>query len=1233
MSALHVSAPHGVLNSSTITSSPTFGQSPSPAHRRSSVQSPRRVENTPARQDIMDHEPTSPPNGAEFSAPHSEDGTNSVQEGEGHDEMQVDENDIPGIPVSLPTLPPMSQLLSGFDVETREADLPIPNFGTLPPIQALENQAQDNHDVQGWDTDLPIPSLPQASGSTPNPLPDTTQPLFASNPPPPTTGSLQPPPPPVMDEEEDDFDAQASFLRHFQEDPSEIPAEQLEEMTRQERSGGRNLQLSGLQDDHWIKQVETSIDDPAFVPKEQGKYTWHLDQFHGTKENPCRERIVRSPEFTIGGYKWNIKLFPHGCEGTDYVSIYLECGGKVVSEEESWTAGPWDVAAQIGCVMYNPNEPRTHHFERASHHFETSNPDWGWVRFYGPWQELHLRRFLEYRPMLQNDKISITAYIRVWDDPTKLLWSPKLKNGQWDSFKQTGFRGLVADSTAFTAYTSALSLLFHCSDFNKMIAAAPWDDPVRQPQRKRSPLIQELKRTLYHWHNPEMKTGPESISGVQWLVSWYGYKFDGSTDIIQIWTALSHIIALEQSNIQQPGSEDSSSSTDGGIVLVRDRPSLMNCAPNPDVKEYKSVQEIFNQPTDNNNNTNTNTKAWKNLFRSTTATDDNVPGVIAIELKRSKFDTKKRKWGKLTHHIKIDQKIVVNSTSYYLRGAVIHRGELGSGDFYSVVRPQDSANWLKYRNAHVSYLTNKQAVDIHEGKGEGKISTDSIAYVLMYSREDDSTLVPTRETLKEQGIVASLERTSLELRPDETIPIIIHDSKDITSHQGLGFVDPWTTKDPNMIVMNMRASAILGDVQGELLDRLKATNRAERKEQIRLWPITTSRDAPRFVLELDADERWPDTLLLEFVAQNGGAHLWLHVIPLDMLELDNESKPEPMETSTSNLQVTQPMTTSNETTDVIMTNTEDEASEGSSERNGEDEDEDEDNGSSESNHSDWALGDCSYVILKTWNPQLLRLSCQGAYFVPELKDNILDFVRKTLKVPSSQKLKVYQETGSVLEAELSYSAEFHKLNSQAVVLVVSPELPDKVQEQRRKAGEPVTASDWYKIMQDRRDPAYKHPSVIKDFFGGPYILYSTTPTQPRRKSIVVDTKGDAFAGDLDLNWVKNGTGTMVYANGNRYDGEWRDDLTEGRGTMIYHPSGNKYEGGWLAGRRHGKGVMHYEQSEDQLRTCKICYEEEMNTVLVKCGHIVACHICAKELRDCPVCRRTVQDIVRMWPTV
>ena len=40
---------------------------------------------------------------------------------------------------------------------------------------------------------------------------------------------------------------------------------------------------------------------------------------------------------------------------------------------------------------------------------------------------------------------------------------------------------------------------------------------------------------------------------------------------------------------------------------------------------------------------------------------------------------------------------------------------------------------------------------------------------------------------------------------------------------------------------------------------------------------------------------------------------------------------------------------------------------------------------------------------------------------------------------------------------------------------------------------------------------------------------------------------------------KQGYGIYHYANGNIYQGHWKDDLKNGIGTMIY-PSGSKYEG-------------------------------------------------------------------------
>ena len=42
-------------------------------------------------------------------------------------------------------------------------------------------------------------------------------------------------------------------------------------------------------------------------------------------------------------------------------------------------------------------------------------------------------------------------------------------------------------------------------------------------------------------------------------------------------------------------------------------------------------------------------------------------------------------------------------------------------------------------------------------------------------------------------------------------------------------------------------------------------------------------------------------------------------------------------------------------------------------------------------------------------------------------------------------------------------------------------------------------------------------------------------------------------------------------------------------------------------------------------TCKICFDQEIDTVLVPCGHVVACSSCAERLQDkpCPICKSGV----------
>jgi hypothetical protein len=54
----------------------------------------------------------------------------------------------------------------------------------------------------------------------------------------------------------------------------------------------------------------------------------------------------------------------------------------------------------------------------------------------------------------------------------------------------------------------------------------------------------------------------------------------------------------------------------------------------------------------------------------------------------------------------------------------------------------------------------------------------------------------------------------------------------------------------------------------------------------------------------------------------------------------------------------------------------------------------------------------------------------------------------------------------------------------------------------------------------------------------------------------------------------NGYGKMTYANGDVYEGQWKNGLKQGSGVMDFS-NGDKYEGQWKNGKMHGKGVMKF----------------------------------------------------------
>ena len=106
------------------------------------------------------------------------------------------------------------------------------------------------------------------------------------------------------------------------------------------------------------------------------------------------------------------------------------------------------------------------------------------------------------------------------------------------------------------------------------------------------------------------------------------------------------------------------------------------------------------------------------------------------------------------------------------------------------------------------------------------------------------------------------------------------------------------------------------------------------------------------------------------------------------------------------------------------------------------------------------------------------------------------------------------------------------------------------------------------------DDYYKTKSVI--------FIDNNTDNQnksnPLRKtSSKTYDNGDIYEGEF-LEELKDGKGVMKYKGGNKYDGDWKKDKKEGKGIFIYK-SGSKYEGDFKNNVKDGHGLFTYKNGD------------------------------------------------------
>lgn len=589
------------------------------------------------------------------------------------------------------------------------------------------------------------------------------------------------------------------------------------------------------------------------------------------------------------------------------------------TENSPITETPWEIAAQVCCVIYNPGEPRVHVAQRSSHRYCNENNDWGWTRFHGPWDDIHKRQRFKRQALLRNDTLAFTVYIRTIKDDTGALWwhAPKDKNG-WDSVARIGLKRLVhGDEVSHSsALIAALSAWLYLGPVIDAIGNIPIPDPVTESKNRIRPLTDALQQLVQENRRPRQISSSSqsfeiSLDNIAKIISWYGEDCSSSKkDVVATWETIQRIINYEASDVEDMA--DASDFFPDVWTLKQSDVKRENRAfdgrielqdlskPEPD-----SVQESITSAL------GTDSVAAK-LWRTATSRQCSrkCPSVLQIELNRQKFFSDTRRWKRLTHRIKIDENITVGlpsgeKISYTLYGMVVHSGALESNDYYSVIRPAGPGTaWVKYAgdkdSKGVTRLTTKQARESHEGKGKNAEGTSAVAYVALYVLTNALSEILVGSELRE--LPRNLGNDSSDaITPapenggNKRALVQVYQSDIFKHHHGRGIVDPWVCC-PHIyeLEFEFEVSKTLAAVEEHLVEQFTKTGRQER---FRLWaldtkPQTSVRGTPRFVSSLKANFR-----LEELISSCGGARFWLQLIPSnqvqEMTQLDREEPAPP----------------------------------------------------------------------------------------------------------------------------------------------------------------------------------------------------------------------------------------------------------------------------------------------------------------------------------------------------
>ncbi|KAJ5642014.1 Zinc fingerRING-type [Penicillium lividum] len=957
------------------------------------------------------------------------------------------------------------------------------------------------------------------------------------------------------------------------------------------------------------------------------------------------------------------------------------------------SSNPWRVSAQIGVIAYNPDEPRTGWMQSSCHQFNPHNLDWGWTYFHGPWDQIHNRRRGQHRALLNNDTLAFDAYIRVIDDPTKSLWwHPSDSEPTWDSLALTGYRPLGDSVVNHSAEVAGLASWLHIAPFCKIIQSVDVLEHLTNCDVKPKPLCDAMQKLLWQLRS---RTQSLQYVDTDSITSTLHNLREFSGDVSEFWERLRRTLELELAGTDAGkqfaklfDSPPPKSVQAGDADTINTLPTDFNSRIFVQSDQFKSTGdamknyfgakpgrwslppilhvELGRQSLDK-------TMRWQLNFNKVDLDDelDLTPWVVDGE--GSKYVL----YGYVVHRGRR------TSSKFFsiLRPA-------GPGTKW-LAFDDGSDN-------RVECLTQKTAMGAHLGLDASQTvdhkKGHDIPVVAMYVRGDMvSELLPgpqgpweVPKSLKEYyetGVYSPIS-SSNQKSSNEDVQVEVYSLPEYDQLDCLfDTYDLMSNAKSNNSVMYMTLprSSRLAELRKKIALWKSAGGEVIGAERVRLWHIghTRAQCGPTLAFEHITDLNTP------LDASAGTMRFWMEAISEDDAKLFAIPDPPSATTTEDKLEesIVEQLGSASSSSLSLVNNGDAVAS---SSRG--------DISPTESSLPPLAtssleadmLADAraehdavlavaaahdtnssvaepaapattpaefsgpvstepqvtlpvghAYYFIQVFDEDKQVLRTVGSFF-SKLEANVKASIRKHLKRTIRQDFLMWKRVDGTTVTTVSPAENFMDVVvPHGSCIIVGDKL---TKEKRSQLGLSGLFSSPDRLVQYLWAKSRNHPvqgfngtktveaTFTNDFYSGEFLKGYY---HGRGKHL--SGTGTVYEGDFIFG-RRHGKGKMEYPTGDTYDGDWVEDVRHGQGTYVEKTTGNSYVGGYKDGKKYGKGISYWEVADEEADMCQICYSEEQDAVFIDCGHVCSCVTCAKQVDLCPICRKSIKSVIKIYRT-